>query len=113
MKAALLAREEERQRAEAALVERLLAERPRLTESNAEQWPPPYPYARRCLGDRCACKSYVFNYLLADKYPRRFKAKDPFKCRGGRKDSYVCKSPCSGERVHFTLSEPHPDMTFF
>ena len=102
------------QQADTALVERLLAEaqRPMITESNAKKWPPPYPYARRCLGDECSCKEYVFNRLIADKYPRRYKKKNPFACRGTRKDPWVCQTPCSGELMHFTLSEPHTTIAW-
>jgi len=98
---------EARNRRDAAFVEQLLeqAQRPRLTEQNAHEWPPPYPYARRCKGAECACKQYGF---LGDVYPshaqkvrrglaserKRFKKKDPFKCRGNFDDPWVCESPC-------------------
>lgn len=100
---------QERERADAALVERVLAGRPRLTESNAADYPPPYLNARRCLGAECACKRYVYhrNPKMDLEFPRRFKTKDPLKCHGSRADRWVCPSPCDGDLVHFSLSELH------
>ena len=97
------AKEAARRQADSALVERLLsqAQRPRITESDAADWPPPYPYQRRCRGHACACKRYVYMSHLADLCPRRCKLKDPFACRGTHKDPWACESPCDGERVHF------------
>lgn len=92
----------ERDRAEAALIENLLeqAGRPRITPSNAAEYPPPNPYERRCQGDSCACKRPKGLSLLAPK--RVIRKKNPFTCRGGRKDRWCFQSPCSGPLVHET-----------
>ena len=93
-----------KEQCEAELLARLRGERPRITAANAAEWPPPYPPTRTC-----ACKRYVFVPAIAAQHPRRVKKKDPFTCKGNRKDHFVCQSPCSGDPVHFTLSEPHID----
>lgn len=107
------AKEAARRQADSALVERLLsqAQRPRITESDAADWPPPYPYQRRCRGHACACKRYVYMSHLADLCPRRCKLKDPFACRGTHKDPWACESPCDGERVHFSMSLWYAQVT--
>ena len=90
------------ERAMAALVERILeqAARPRITAANAEQYPPPYPRERLCEGAECACKRYRFNPLIAYYYPRCYKRKNPYLCRGSSKDRWCCESPCSGSELH-------------
>lgn len=102
-------REREEQE-EATLLTRLLDGRPRITKENAGEWPPPYPYERRCLGEACACMRYSYNRDL-DRNPRRIRKKDPFKCNSTRKDPFACYSPCSGDYVHLVLSEPHECQT--
>tara|TARA_B110001452_G_scaffold223802_1_gene197145 strand:+ start:329 stop:469 length:141 start_codon:yes stop_codon:yes gene_type:complete len=37
---------------------------------------------------------------------RLCKTKDPFECRGNRNDRFVRHSQCSGEPVHYFMSEP-------
>ena len=96
----------EREQREAPLLRRLMAGRPPITKSNAGEWPPPYPFARRCQGESCACKQYCYNPTIAHIHPKRVKCKDAFSCRSTRKDAFVCESPCSGEYLHLTLSEP-------
>ena len=68
---------------------------------------PGYPREQRCLGAECSCKRYYFNPLNAAQYPRRYKRKDPFACRGNRNDRWCCTSPCNGGSVHFSVSEPY------
>ena len=113
-------RQEEEARKQAVALETMLAEtgRPRITAANAVEWPPPCPYERRCKGDECACKQYqFFNPCFIDaykkqlrydplKWTKRIKKKNPFKCEGTRNDPFVRYSPCDGEYVHFTWSEP-------
>ena len=70
-------------RVEAEYIDKLLAgaQRPRITASNAHEWPPLYPLEQHCEGDACKCKRYT----QASNYGKKhglFKTKDPFACHG-------------------------------
>ena len=84
----------------AALLERLLRDRPRITPKNAHEWPPPYPFGRHCAGATCECKPPQNTYQRAMWTLRRrdsktSKSKNPLST--GR---FACNSPCTGGYWH-------------